>query len=329
MKPATFTTTGIGSLPHTNLELALQQALQIDIPYLPQLPLRDPAEFMVPQALAGLPGLRYDADGTTTIDAQVWEREAVAFERALEAALEGGDPSTFEPPSEGWAAWQPFLWEVEARRLPFAKVQIAGPLTVRWAAKLADGRRLSEVPDLERATYRLILARSLAMVRAIRDRGAKPIFFFDEVGLYALGPRDPRHLLSLQELKIALLALEREGALTGLHSCGNTAWAQVLGLRMSYLSFDVRLSLEALLRTRDELMGFLSAGGRLALGIVPTDGGSEYDLEEVIAATRTGLAGLPLDGTLLSPACGLALRSVPVCEAVFEDLQRAQQALRG
>jgi hypothetical protein len=328
MKPPTFATTGIGSLPHTNLELALQQALQLDIPYLPQLPVRDPAEFMVPQALAGFPGLCFDADGTTTIDAQVWEREAVPLERRLEVALEGGDPLSFAPPSEGWAAWQPFLWEVEARRLPYAKAQIAGPLTVRWAVKLTDGRRLCEIPSLERAAYRLILARSIAMVRAIRDRGATPIFFFDEAGLYALGSRDPRDLLALQELRIALLALEREGALTGLHSCGNTAWGQVLGLRMSYLSFDVRLSLEAILRSRAELSGFLSAGGRLALGIVPTDGGAAYDLEEIIAMTRTGLAGLPLDGTLLSPACGLALRSIPACEAVFEDLQRAQQALR-
>ena len=53
-------TSSIGSLPHTQLELALQQALLLDIPAAPQLPGRDPGEYMVPQALEGLPGLRFD-----------------------------------------------------------------------------------------------------------------------------------------------------------------------------------------------------------------------------------------------------------------------------
>jgi hypothetical protein len=48
-------TTGIGSLPYAQLEPAMQAALRLDIPYLPQLPRRDPAEMMIPQALEGLP----------------------------------------------------------------------------------------------------------------------------------------------------------------------------------------------------------------------------------------------------------------------------------
>jgi len=318
--PSPLATTGIGSLPHTQLELALQQAFSLDIPYVPQLPRRDPAEYMIPQALAGLPGLRHDTEGNAAIDAAEWERGAAALGDGLNRAL-AGELATF-------AAWRPFLWEVESRRAPFAKAQIAGPTTARWVVTLDDGRRVEEVPDLDRAIYRILLARALSMVRAIRERGATPIFFFDEPGLYALDPKDPRHLVALQELRIAIAALKREGALAGLHCCGNTAWELLLGLGMDYLSLDVRLSLEAVLGAAPALRHFTEGGGCLALGIVPTNLGAEYDLGEVVALARAALVEIPLEKCLLSPACGLALRSIPDCERVFADLARAQQALR-
>jgi methionine synthase II (cobalamin-independent) len=326
-RPAPLATTGIGSLPHTQLELALQQALQPDVPYLPQLPRRDPAEYMIAQALEGLPGLRYDDAGTVQIDGKRWEAEASAFLARLEAAL-GGDPRDLEPSSTGSAAWRPFLWEVSDRRLPFAKAQIAGPTTVRWAATLDDGRRVADVPELERALYRLVLARALAMVRALRERGTTPIFFFDEPGLVALDPADPRHFVLLQELKIAVLALRVEGALVGVHCCGNTAWDALLDLGMDYLSLDVHLSIEAVRRSREALGRFLAGGGRLALGLIPTNVGARYALADLCAAVRA-IEAVPLVECLLTPACGLALRTVPECEGVFEELAEGQRVLRG
>ncbi|MFL5413102.1 MAG: hypothetical protein ACJ79D_17170, partial [Myxococcales bacterium] len=73
-------TSSIGSLPHTQLELALQQALLLDVPAAPQLPRRDPAEYMVPQALDGLPGLRTEPDGSAFLDASEWMRGAGIFD---------------------------------------------------------------------------------------------------------------------------------------------------------------------------------------------------------------------------------------------------------
>src|SRR3954452_1747003 len=115
---ATF---AIGSLPHTQQELALQQALRLDIPTLPQLPREDPAEFMLPQALEGLPGLRYDKDGRTSIDAAEWRKGAGAFGDRLERALGGEGLEGFEPSGPFCRAWKPFLWEIEQRKATFAK----------------------------------------------------------------------------------------------------------------------------------------------------------------------------------------------------------------
>src|SRR5256885_8711470 len=51
-------TTGIGSLPHTDVRAAMREAFRVDVPYLPELPMRDAREFMLVHATEGIPGIR-------------------------------------------------------------------------------------------------------------------------------------------------------------------------------------------------------------------------------------------------------------------------------
>ncbi len=179
-------TTGIGSLPHTQVELGLQAALAMDIPFLPQLPMRHPSEYMIPAALEGLPGLRFDEDG------HVHGGPGRVGGRARRPSRRGWRrrcaPVSWRPSSprrRRCRAWRPFLWEVENRKLALAKAQLAGPFTVRSVARTSEGRPTLEVPGLDQAMYRLVMARSLAMVKALRRAGTTPLFFLDEPGLYA------------------------------------------------------------------------------------------------------------------------------------------------
>ena len=330
-------TTAIGSLPHTQGELGLQLAFQLDVPFLPELPGGNPAEFMMASALEGLPGLSFDAQGMCSVALAAWEAGAPAFAARLEAALASGDLSSFEPSASARRAWRPFLWEVQHRRLALAKAQLAGPATVRWGTLLEGGGPVSEHPGLDRQVFRLLLARCLAMVKALRVAGATPLFYLDEPGLYALDTEDGRHLLMLQELRLLVVALQREGALVGLHCCGNTRWEALLELGLDLLSFDVRLSLDALLDVPGPLEAFLRSGGALSLGIVPTDLGEEASMLDLAAATEASLesvlgsatAQAALERSVLTPACGLALRTVPDAEQIVEQLRVAQAALAG
>jgi hypothetical protein len=326
--------TGIGSLPHTQLELAIQQAFSLDIPYLPQLSSRDPGERLVPMALDGLPGLEWDAEGRCTVQLKEWRREAKAFEKRLDRALQKGELAPFEPQATSCRAWKPFLWELRERSVRLAKAQLGGPVTCVWAVRTDDGRRALDESELGGQIYRLVLARALAMARAISAADAAPILFFDEPGLVSLEPRHPQHLLRLQELRLAVLALSKENARPGLHCCGNTKWSALLGLGLSYLSIDARLSLDSVLEESRAFDSFLVEGGRLALGIVPTDVGSSA--EQAVEIARGVLASLQrsepgekvLGQCLVTPACGLALRSVADTERVFSELQRGQATLR-
>jgi methionine synthase II (cobalamin-independent) len=328
-------TTGIGSLPHTQLEMGLQMGLQVDIPYLPQLPAGAPSELMIPAALDGLPGLGVDAEGVTTVDLAAWEGARDPFSHAIEAALQSDHLEPFEPSPQASRAFRPFLWEVENRKLALAKVQIAGPCTVRWVARASDGRPASEIAALDQQIFRLLLAKSLALVKAVRRAGATPLLYLDEPGLYALDRRDARHLVALQELRMLIVALRREGALVGLHCCSNTDWAAILELGLDLVSLDVRLSLDALLEDREAFRRFLSTGATLSLGIVPTDLSASYAVQDLVDSVEASLRATlgrsftaALSHVLLTPACGLAMRSVMDAERIFSELRDAQRAVR-
>jgi hypothetical protein len=325
--------TGIGSLPHTQMELALQMALSVDVPYLPQLPAENPSELMVPAALEGLPGLHAGEDGACTVDLGGWEAGRGELESRIDAAVRSGEASSFLPGVNAARALRPFLWEVRERKLAFAKAQLAGPATVRWSSRLSSGAPLSEHPGMDAQVFRLLLVRSLALVQALRAAGATAIFYLDEPGLYALDTTDPTHLAVLSELRLMVSALRREGALVGLHCCGNTRWSALLDLGVDLLSFDVRLSLDAVLDEPRAVARFLDRGGAFSLGLVPTDLGQEADPDELARAVETSFAAaLPdrpeaLRHFVATPACGLAMRSVLEAERIFEQLRAARSAL--
>ena len=329
-------TTGIGSLPHTQQELALQMALQVDVPYLPQLPAGNPSEYMIPSALDGLPGLTLDADGMCSIDLAAWQAQKEQFGLSIEVALQSGDLTAFEPSVQACRSWKPFLWEVEARKLAFAKVQLAGPGTVRWVAKTNEGAPVSEHHLLDQQIFRLLLAKALAMAKAVRKAGATPILFLDEPGMFAFNRTNPRHLLLLQELKLLAMAVQREGALVGVHCCSNTEWGLLLDLGLDLLSIDVRLSLDAVLEERVAFRRFLSTGATLSLGVVPTDMKSAFEVGELVDSVEASLRATLPRGTPfaavasrmpLTPACGLAMRSVLDAERTFEQVRDAQRLM--
>ena len=322
-------TTGIGSLPHPSPEAALELAFRHDLPFLPQLPCRDPAEGMIASGLESVPGV----GAAGTIDAEVWRQERHRFAAALQAR----DLSSFEPSPQSCSSFGPFLAQLGRRKPPFAKVQLTGPATLRWAAKLSTGEPASAIAELDQQLFHLVLARALALSKAVAGAGATPILFLDEPGLVALRLGDARHQLVLQELNLLIASLKATGAVVGLHCCGNTAWRAVLGLGLDILSIDARLSLDAVVDERAAYRAFLASGARLALGLVPTELGAKYVLPELVDSIEASLratipSGLRFEALLgqmiLTPACGLGMRSQADADRIVGELNEAQRGLR-
>jgi methionine synthase II (cobalamin-independent) len=210
------------------------------------------------------------------------------------------------------AATVAFLAAV-AGRVRVAKTQLVGPLTAR-----AHGG-----PDLAER----VAARAASMAREFASAGVTPLLFLDEP---ALGTGEP----PVAALEHVRRAARDAGAIVGLHCCGQARWGELLALDFEVISLDARLSLDALLEHRDAWLSFLARGGRLCLGIVPTNPGARYSVDELCDSVEASLrATTPrfeqvLSRTLLSPACGLGLHSVEDAARISAEVKAAQARLR-
>lgn len=328
-------TTGIGSLPHHNIDAALAYSFKHEIPFLPQIPLRNPWEYMIPQALEKLPGLELGPNGEVWVNMEIWSARTAQLTQVLDRFFD--QPAEwvthFEPSAATSSSWQAFLWELQERGCKTAKVQIAGPITAQWSLRLKNGESLDKHPDLSGQVFKLILARAMAMTHRLGGAGVTPVLYLDEPGLYAFSSKNPGQIAVFQELKLLIQALKKAGNLIGLHCCSNTDWKTILTLELDYLSLDTHLSLLSLLReSKVDLIQFLERGGRLSLGIIPTarttedrssDPGEAYqELRSHLSAAlgNESLTQKVLQEALFTPACGLALHSVPESETILDSL---------
>jgi len=131
-------------------------------------------------------------------------------------------------------------------------------------------------------------------------------------------------------IETACAAIHAEGALAGLHCCGNTDWSLVLATGIDVLNFDAFQFFHGLPLYPAELTSFLERGGTLAWGIVPTSAAIEKTTAAELLALldeRIGqLADKGLDRgrlnaqMLLTPSCGLGTQTVAVAERVLDTL---------
>jgi methionine synthase II (cobalamin-independent) len=247
------------------------------------------------------------------------------------AAWEAGDAAVAAMTPESAAAFDPFVAEAQSRGAREAKGQVAGPVTVGMAILGEDG-----TPILYNDVLRDLLVKFLALrVRWQADRlrgaGAEPIIFVDEPFLASFGT--PFFGWGVQQVREVLEAVAAGAPTAGSHCCSNTDWTIFLGSRLKIVSFDAFAFAEQFFVYRDALAAFLSRGGNVAWGIVPTDEESLAGLS--VPALRQRLLGLVarvealgfrrdqvLRQSLITPSCGLGTR--PAATA-----QRAQELARG
>ena len=153
--------------------------------------------------------------------------------------------------------------------------------------------------------------------------------------MYALALSQPKHVVALQELKLTIQTLRKEGAIVGMHCCSNTLWEPILKLGIDILSLDTQLSLNQALSAGEgkPMIEYVNGGGRLALGVIPTTRSSVISslnskeiwngVVEIFAANwgqDSERIQRVLKEALFTPACGLALHSTSDAELVLEKL---------
>jgi len=337
--------TAIGSLPHADACQAAQIVLRSipDAPIWPQLPATGINEQMEVQYSEGIPRVVIDREKErmfidTTGD---YSMELAAFYENFLA--ENLDYFRITPDfAKGIYALEAAL-ETAGGTRPFVKLQTTGPISFG----------LTVVDENKRAIYYNaefidVVVKALAMkcrwqIRKFRKFARGIICFIDEPILSAFG--SSTYVSVTRDDVVAKLgemieAVHAEGALAGVHCCGNTEWPILIDAGADIVNFDAFDYGDTITLYPEPVKRHLEAGKTLAWGIVPTNSAkiqaqtADSLVSKLFALVEdlckaTGLnRELVLRRALITPSCGTGSMPKADAEKVFDILRQVSEKLR-
>ncbi|MBN2123975.1 MAG: hypothetical protein JW821_06765 [Deltaproteobacteria bacterium] len=338
-----FTATGIGSVPHLDVRRTCRDILRTfpACPFWPQFVRRSPLEDMILQYSEGLSFLEIrEGDRSLVLSPGDVEPLLVAFYEHI-LSEDGAFFAISREAAPGLYAMVEAVRGDPERYGPFVKGQTPGPVT--FAASVADreGKSLLHNPELLEALVKGLAFKALWQVNLLAGTGKRPVLFLDEPYLAGYGsaftPIQRDEVISLIKEVLDFLR-EKTNALTGIHCCGNTDWPMILESGPDIVSFDAFGYMEHFLLYPEEISRFLSRGGAIAWGLVPTMEftGSE-SVEELFQRLRRAMGRLEGNGidarliaeqSLLTPACGMGTMEEASAHKAMEMLARLQERCR-
>jgi methionine synthase II (cobalamin-independent) len=310
--------TGIGGLPHRDAVAAAEFALStLELPAIPTLPKRSPAEGMIPQALVGLAGITVGQYGSIAVDASAFDPDA---------------PVVTDFGHDAFAGWRAFLAAAAGRRAP-VKWQFVGPVTLGLA--LVRAGLESEVAF--EVSVRAVRCRVRHLVDLVAQTlpGCRQVVFIDEPTLDELmGSGFPIAPDTAIDLVSAALAAIEPVAVTGLHVCATADIASLVSIGPDVLSVPVD---ERLLESAGYLSRFIADGGTIAWGAISTEGPIPTSAERpwrrlsdlwCELVQRGADPALLRRQSMITPECGLGTHTPAVAERVYRLTAELSERVR-
>ena len=337
--------TAIGSLPHKDPAQAVKVVLENipNAPIWPQLPANGLHEQMEIQYSEGMPRavldhekgrMYFDTTGdTSTALAQFYEKFCADDVEAFRISPDF---------SKGIYAMEAALKASGVKR-PFVKVQTTGPLSFGLSIVDENKRAIYYNAELVDVVVKALAMKCRWQIRKFKPYGEQVICFVDEPILSAFGSstyvsvtRDD----TVAKLGEVIEAVHAEGALAGVHCCGNTEWSILIDAGVDILNFDAFDYGDTILLYPDALKAYLKAGKVLAFGIVPTNSakihGQTADsltakfcelVEKLAKVTKLDTQQI-CHQALVTPSCGTGSLPVADAELVFKTLHETSRKLR-
>lgn len=327
-----FSATAIGSLPHTDADVACEIMFKSlpEIPCWPQLPKISTKEEMCIQYTEGLPCLKIHADGkTVSIDVSSDTSGALAgfYEDYLK-----NDPDLFQISpacSAGFYAMIDRLNKSPQKSLRALKGQVVGPITLSGSLKLSTGITALYSEEFFDVIIKLMSMKAYWQFTKLSQYGLPVIIFADEPYLTSFGSAfmNISRERAISALNEVYETVQTHGGLTGTHCCGNTDWSMLMDSKVDIISFDAYEFMDKYLMYWREIQAFLNRGGYLAWGIVPTSSKiNTTSLNDLLKRLEEGiqfLVGKGISRTLIhdrsiiTPSCGTGTLTIAEAERVM------------
>lgn len=335
-----FMTTGVGSIPLTNGEDALEliwKSVPL-APHWPQLPRLGAESSFVGQYLNALieAGVIGDVEVPKfQVDEPDWVERMTVFYTLYLEALEGDQKALdrFGFSAQGGEGFEVFCRNLEqhgTRDAVILKGQLSGSLTL--GMQITDKNRRSSYYD---DTLRDMLVKNLALhaewqTKRLGQFGLPVLMMIDDPGLYGFGASTHITLKREQlidELNSIVEGILRQGGIAGVHVCAGMDWTLLFDSKVQVVNFDAYDYMQSMMALAEPLNIFLARGGILSWGIVPTNPiaweetaeSLKINLEDKIGElVKRGVdESLLRQQSMLTPSCGTGTLPKDLAEHVY------------
>jgi len=213
---------------------------------------------------------------------------------------------------------------------PWLKVQSTGPCTFALSLTDENKRAMYYNEEFRDVIVKSIAAKSRWQIQQFKPFAENIICFIDEPILSAFGSStyvSVKREDVVNLLKEVIEAIHAEGAIAGIHCCGNTEWSILIDAGVDIVNFDAFEYGDTIAMYADSVKAHLNRGGALAWGVVPTSvkirDQSVESLEKMLESGMDNLASkgidknLIVDQAIITPSCGTGSLAADDAEKVF------------
>lgn len=349
----TFLPTAIGSLPCKNPQDAVDLMFSNfkNFPVCPQLAHFNPKEDMLTQIAQKIPGVIWDEqdkrwyidqnsdDFFEQLEEFYLDYENIITEKDFDLLDKYGITGDF-------SSTLPLFLDKAAKIKPVAlKGQITGPFT--YGTSLVDREKRCAFYDetLREVIIKALTLKSLWLVKKFRESSPEsiPVIFLDEPSISQYGTSafititKEDIVNSISEISGIL---KDNGAMVGIHCCGNTDWSIVTESNVDILNFDGFYFAESLSLYAKDVENFLKKGGYVAWGMVPTleedilKASNVESLTKKFEEAKSYLINKGIDENLIlrssfiTPTCGAGSLSEELAVMAMELTSNLAKSLR-
>lgn len=324
-----FDATGIGSVPFKDPKLACRIIFDNfqTIPFWPQLQRRSFLENMYAQFSERLPGIVIDeANKSIHLDTTgVAETIEEVYQNYLDNNVE------FFKISERFAAgFYEFLNALEKvpNTVKYVKGHIVGPISYALSVTDENKKAIIHDRDLFELLTKTLVMKARWQIRKLKKLFPSVIIFIDEPYLVSIGSSfvNINREEAFGRFDEVVAAIKSEGALAGVHCCGNTDWPLLLDRGLDILNFDAyNFAKEFSLYASDVGKFLEKPTSTIAWGIVPSSEEIEKTPAKALAKRLESAIQMLADkgisrdiSSIITPSCGVGLLEEGQAKKILE-----------
>jgi len=255
-------TSGMGVLPHTDLEKGLALAMSVDIPFWPQLPMVRYEEDMYAQVAHRFPG------SIINVEKRKVEFNQTTFYEDLETYLfKVDDPHFFQLTPEASLVFHLFL-KKDLAAYPAIRGQMEGPVSFGLVVHDENDKPVLYIDEVRQILFDFVARKVNSQLDQLVEKNSNVFMFIDEPGLQFIFSALSGYGDSQAKDEMNAMFSQIRGQ-RGIHLCGNPGWDFLLDLDIDILSFNAYDRGDIFVGYADRIKTFLNKGGVIAWGIVP------------------------------------------------------------